>query len=146
MTSIASIMTEYLFTLTADETLADVKALMATHGIRHIPIIDEQKNLLGIVSQRDVLAIEDSILQAESPSDKYSNIVKFEIPIKISEFYKSDVITIPPQTTVHKAALTLQKYKIGCLPVVANGKLLGLVTDTDFVNVAINLMEVMEMA
>lgn len=144
MTNIANIMTDRVFTLTPDNTLDDIKTLMTAHGIRHIPIVNTEKSLLGIVSQRDVLAVEESILTTTKSDKKLTNVVKFAKPLRISEFYKTNVLTVQPDTTVHQAALCLQKHKIGCLPVVSNNKLVGMVTDTDFVNVAINLMEVME--
>jgi CBS domain-containing protein len=55
-----------------------------------------------------------------------------------------NVATINEHASVRQAALFLEKHRIGCLPVVSSGKLVGIITDTDFVAVAINLLEQLE--
>jgi len=139
MTSVTSIMADDIFTLGIENTLADARIMMVQNRIRHIPIVDSNNALLGIISQRDVLAAEESSLLM---TDKFKR-VEYEQSVKIVEFYRSEILTINDKASVHQAALTIQKYKIGCLPILANGKLVGLVTASDFVNVAINLIEVL---
>ena len=56
----------------------------------------------------------------------------------------TDVATVDRHASLRSAALFLEKHRIGCLPVVDNDKLCGIITDTDFVAVAINLLEQME--
>ncbi|KGJ92216.1 CBS domain-containing protein [Thalassotalea sp. ND16A] len=138
MTDISKIMSTDVFTLTPEQSLSDARLMMTENRIRHIPIVDQQQLLVGIISQRDVLAAEESSLYGIKTDLR----IEREQQIKIGDFYHKKLVTIPPQATVHQAALYLQKHKIGCLPVVENNKLLGLVTDSDFVNVAINLLEV----
>jgi len=139
MTSVTSIMADDLFTLGIENTLADARIMMVQNRIRHIPIVDDNHALLGIISQRDVLAAEESSLLI---TDKFKRF-DYEQSIKVIEFYRCEIITINAKASVHQAALMIQKYKIGCLPILANGKLIGLVTASDFVNVAINLIEVL---
>jgi len=139
MTSVTSIMADDLFTLSIENTLADARIMMVQNRIRHIPIVDDDNALLGIISQRDVLAAEESSLLI---TDKFKRF-DYEQSVKVIEFYRSEIMTINAKASVHQAALTIQKYKIGCLPILANGKLIGLVTASDFVNVAINLIEVL---
>jgi CBS domain-containing protein len=132
-------MADDLFTLGIENTLADARIMMVQNRIRHIPIVDENNVLLGIISQRDVLAAEESSLLI---TDKFKRF-DYEQSVKVIEFYRSEIMTINSKASVHQAALTIQKYKIGCLPILANGELIGLVTASDFVNVAINLIEVL---
>lgn len=139
MTRVTSIMADDLFTLGIENTLADARIMMVQNRIRHIPIVDDDNALLGIISQRDVLAAEESSLLI---TDKFKRF-DYEQSVKVIEFYRSEIMTINAKASVHQAALTIQKYKIGCLPILANGKLIGLVTASDFVNVAINLIEVL---
>ena len=139
MTPVTSIMADNLLTLGIENTLADARIMMVQNRIRHIPIVDDNNALLGIISQRDVLAAEESSLII---IDKFKRF-DYEKSVKIIEFYRSKIMTINSKSSVHQAALTIQKYKIGCLPILANGKLVGLVTASDFVNVAINLIEVL---
>jgi CBS domain-containing protein len=52
-----------------------------------------------------------------------------------------DILTTHPKDSLRAAGLTLQKHKYGCLPVIENGSLVGIITDSDYVGVAINLIE-----
>lgn len=56
----------------------------------------------------------------------------------------TEVVTVSPKAGIREAALHLQKHKYGCLPVVDKGKVVGIVTDSDFVTVAIHLLEVLD--
>ena len=56
----------------------------------------------------------------------------------------TDIATIDKHATLRQAALFIEKHKIGCLPIVSDGHLCGIITDTDFVGVAINLLELAE--
>ena len=64
--------------------------------------------------------------------------------IKVKDVMVTDLAIVDPLASLRQAALFLEKHNIGCLPVVTDGKLLGIITDTDFVAVAINLLEQME--
>jgi CBS domain-containing protein len=132
-------MSEEILTLGIENTLSDARIMMVENNIRHIPIVDDEQVLMGLVSQRDVLSVEESILFDINMSSRLER----EQSVKINDFYRRDVMTINAHVSVHNAALTIQKYKIGCLPILSGDKLIGLVTDSDFVNVAINLIEVL---
>lgn len=137
MIKVQDIMTEDVFTLTVNDSLTDARKLMMEHAIRHIPVVNDTNELVGLISQRDVLAAEESSLSAIDSDDRLSR----EMQIKISDFFHQNITTISPSAPVIKAALYMQKHKIGSLPVTVEGKLVGLITDSDFVNVAINLLE-----
>ena len=125
MLSIREIMTTDLFTLEASATLAGAEQLMKTHRVRHIPIIDVEQRLIGLIPQRDILA-----------SDKTG--------IFVSDVMRRDLYTISQAADMRAAALMLQKHKIGSLPVLQGEKLVGIITDSDYVGLAINLLEQME--
>ena len=141
MTSVRSIMTDDILTLGIDNTLSDARIMMVENNIRHIPIVNDEQVLMGLVSQRDVLSVEESTLFDTNVT--VTSRLDRDQHIKIDDFYRRDVVTINAHVSVHNAALTIQKYKIGCLPILSGNKLIGLVTDSDFVNVAINLIEVL---
>lgn len=141
MTSVRSIMTDDILTLGIENSLSDARIMMVENNIRHIPIVNDKQVLMGLVSQRDVLSVEESTL-FDSNENVNSRLERDQY-VKIDDFYRRDVVTINAHVSVHNAALTIQKYKIGCLPILSGDKLIGLVTDSDFVNVAINLIEVL---
>lgn len=136
---VSDIMTTEPLTLDPGANLSDARQMMYEKRIRHIPIAQDQK-LIGLISQRDVLAAEHSSL-LNFDADKR---LESERSIKLNEFMKIDLVTIDPRASVRKAALYIQKHKLGCLPVVEDDKLVGIITDSDFVNVAINLLELAE--
>lgn len=129
-------MTKNPITLAGTDSLAQAKALMRGNRIRHIPIVD-QGLLTGLITLKDLLAAEESNLLTMNPTQRQNN----EEKVRIEEFMKSNLVTVDEQTSVREAALHLSKHKLGCLPVVNRGKLVGIITDSDFVNVAINLLE-----
>lgn len=122
MLSIDYIMTTELLTMTSSNTVGDAFELISKQKIRHIPIVDGD-NLVGMVSQRDLLLFHE------------------HVDIPLSDIMQKELITIGPEHNIRNAALMLQKHKIGSLPVLEEGRLVGIVTDTDFVGVAINLLE-----
>ena len=140
MFSISEIMTTELYTLKPDDSLEDARCLMAEKGIRHIPIVDSDEKLLGVVTQRDVLSAADSTLLSDPATTDNK-----ESYVALSEIMTSKILTVDKDVSLRGTAMQLQKHKIGCLPVVHKGKLLGLVTDSDFVTVSINLIEQLEM-
>jgi CBS domain-containing protein len=139
MLSVEEIMTREPYTLGPDDTLADARKLMAEHHIRHIPIVSGDGTLVGLVSQRDVLAAEDSTVlnQPDDPESK-------DAYVALSTIMTSPVQTVDEHAGLRGTAMHLQKNKMGCLPVLRDGRLVGIITDSDFVAIAINLMEQLE--
>ena len=136
MFSIEAIMSTNLITLSPSATLAEARTLMHENRIHHLPVLDGDK-LVGLISLTNVLAATDSFLR-----DDGSRIHANEIGI--SDAMVTDVATVDVSASLRHAALFLEKHKIGCLPVMDNHELVGIITDTDFVAVAINLLEQIE--
>lgn len=137
MYTVGEIMTRELHTLTPENTLADARSLMSNKHVRHIPIVDGDGELLGLVTQRDALAAMDSVLFGTSEEQRKAR----EEAIRIDAFMTTDVATVDVRADMRSAALYLERNKHGCLPVIKDGKLCGIVTEADFVGVAINLLE-----
>ena len=139
MITVDEIMSDELRTLTEQDTLADAQKLMSEQHIHHVPIVDGNFGLVGLVSHRDVLAATESNLSHNSLAQNAQDV-------SVGEFMTRDVTTVDPRANLRQAALYLQKHNYGCLPVVDEDRLVGIVTDSDFVSVAINLLEQMEIA
>lgn len=138
MIKVEDMMTRSPHTLLRSHNLADAKSMMEALDIRHVPIVDANKQLLGVVSQRDVLAAQESSLQNIPENQSYT----FDTPLY--EIMKTGVMTVAPQAGLKESAIYMQKHKVGCLPVVDRGELIGIITDSDFVAIAINLLELEE--
>ena len=127
MISLNEIMTPDPVTLAPDVPLKNAGELMRERRIRHIPVTRDGR-LEGLITQRDLLA-------AASAEDDYSTV---------ADVMRTHVYTVSEDDDMRGAALKMQKHKIGCLPVVADGLLVGIVTDSDYVALAINLLEQLE--
>ncbi|TMX47152.1 CBS domain-containing protein [Vibrio sp. Hep-1b-8] len=138
MIKVEDMMTRSPHTLLRSHNLADAKSMMEALDIRHIPIIDADRKLLGVISQRDVLAAQESSLQ-QIPENQ-----SFTLNTPLYEVMKTGVMTVAPQAGLKESAIYMQKHKVGCLPVVEKGQLVGIITDSDFVAIAINLLELEE--
>lgn len=136
MFTIEAIMSTNLITLTPSATLAEARTLMHENRIHHIPVLNDEK-LVGLVTLTNVLAATDSFLR-----DPQNRIHANDISIK--DAMVPDVATVDINASLRQAALFLEKHSIGCLPVLDDEKLVGIITDTDFVAVAINLLEQIE--
>ena len=137
MMSLDMIMSTELATVTPDETLATVRKIMHDKRIQHVPVVEKDDKLVGLVTLADVLSATDSILREEESRLK-------DQEIKVADIMMRNVMTVDEHASLRQAALFLEKHKISCLPIVTKGKLRGIVTDTDFVGVAINLLEQIE--
>ena len=137
MFSLDTIMTTDLVTVPPSATLADARALMQEHRIHHLPVVDGKGRLVGLLTLSNVLAATDSVLR-----DFDSRIHAEDVSVR--DVMVTDVATVDEHAGLRQAALFLEKHRIGCLPVVTDGKLKGIITDTDFVAIAINLLEQLE--
>jgi CBS domain-containing protein len=136
MLSVAEIMTREPYTLGPEHTLADARRLMNAHHIRHIPVISGDRTVIGLVSQRDVLAASDSSLDGKEGD---------HAGVPLAEVMTSPVQTVDEHASLRGAALHMHKHRMGCLPVTRDGALVGIITDSDFVAIAVHLMEQLEM-
>lgn len=137
MITVEEAMTTDVLTLPPTATLTDAMRLMAEHHIRHVPIVDADNALLGLVTHRDVLAATDSRLRnPETRLDPGS--------YALHELMETEVMTVEPEDSLRSCALEMEKHRFGCMPVTVAGRLRGIITDTDFVGVAINLLEQLE--
>lgn len=137
MMSLDMIMSTDLKTIAPGSDLATARSLMRDNRIHHLPVVDENNNLVGLLTLTNLLAATDSILR-----DKDSRMRAAEIAVE--DIMITDVATVDEHASLRKAAMFLEKHRIGCLPVVTDGELHGIITDTDFVGVAINLLELIE--
>ena len=136
MMTLDMIMSTDLITINPEENLAAARALMHDNRIHHLPVVEDGA-LVGLVTLTNVLAATDSFLR-----DDDSRIHAKEIVVR--DMMVTDVATVDEHASLRQAALFLEKHRIGCLPVVTDGELKGIITDTDFVAVAINLLEQLE--
>ncbi|WP_320819993.1 HPP family protein [Thalassolituus sp.] len=138
MKTISDIMITELFTLTPQCTLLDAERLMREHQVRHIPIIDNNRRLVGLLSQKEFLR------EAFRITDKFGahHLQDYFSRTEIGSCISADITTVAPGVSLKAAGETLRREKQGCLLVAdADDKLIGIVTSQDFVRLAIRLLE-----
>ena len=137
MFSIEAIMSTDLITLPPTANLAEARRLMQSNRIHHLPIVEGDGEIVGLITLTNVLSATDSCLREDENRLHADEICVRDVMV-------TDLATVDEHASLRQAALFLEKHKIGCLPVVTKGKLRGIITDTDFVGVAINLLEQIE--
>jgi CBS domain-containing membrane protein len=123
------IMTRDVLTVGRNDQLAVADTLMKQARIRHLPVLDADGAVCGVISQRDLF--RGALLRALGFGGRAEDRMLKQVAVK--EIMSDRVHTAPPDMTVAEAARFMIEHKIGCLPVVDGGKLSGLVTETDFV-------------
>ncbi len=140
MISIDEIMTPQPFTLQESDSIYAARQLMKEKHIRHIPVVNTNQQLVGLITQSDMLAASESTLHSSNDAQR----IELEKQHLVGEAMTTGLATIDEQDNLRAAAMHLLKNKHGCLPVTRDGKLCGIITDSDFVTVAVNLMEILE--
>lgn len=117
---VRQLMTDDVVTLFEEQTLPLANDIMKLRHIRHLPVIDDHRRLVGLVTHRDVIAAHDADIQ-------------------VAEMMNRDLWTVHPSTTALRAAELLRDHRFGCLPVVDDdGRLVGIITEADFLGFAIH--------
>jgi CBS domain-containing protein len=140
MKTVRDIMTSELVTLSKLATVAQARELMRQHHIRQIPITSEGGKLEGIVSQRDIHEV--SLSRLTDDTDRRRELI--EKNITLDEIMTREVETISPASLSSAAAAKLHELRVGALPVVDEGVLVGLISSSDFLSIASQLLSQLE--
>lgn len=136
-TLVRDIMTREVVTLYEEDNLLGVEEGMRHFRFRHLPVVDDGK-LVGLITQRDMLRVAASV--AEPGGDVKTRNINERLFAR--DVMARDLVTVREDTPIADAGLLMWNNKLGCLPVVDDdGKLLGIVTEADFVKLALKLLE-----
>jgi CBS domain-containing protein len=116
-------------TLARNDKLSLADDLMRMERIRHLPVLDEDGRLAGIVSQRDLFrgALARALGYGEAAQNRLLDM------LLVKEVMTNQVETIGPDAPAAEAARRMVERKIGCLVVTEDERLVGIVTESDFV-------------
>jgi CBS domain-containing membrane protein len=132
------IMSANVVTFFAEQTLVLAEDVMRLHRFRHLPVIDNDRRLVGLVTRSDVLRAQISALAGLTEDQRRAR----QEEVRIRELMTRDIWTVTPGTLASHAGLTLLDHKFGCLPVVDQDHVLcGIVTERDFLRFAIKTLE-----
>ena len=116
--------------LSQDARLLEAAILLRSTGIRHLPVVDGER-LVGIVTDRDIQRCAPSLLVGTT-QEEY-NAVFQDTPL--SQVMMREPLFVSPETLLSQAAALLVEYKYGCLPVVEEGRVVGMLTVIDMLTV-----------
>lgn len=137
MLKVKDLMTTPVFSLKENDSLHHARELMDLQRIRHIPIVTVDNVFSGLITHRDILSATISKLAGLDPETQK----EIDSGIPIHEIMRTDITSVSPDTPLKEAAQLLLNHKYGCLPVVKNNELTGIITEADFLRLTISLME-----
>ena len=126
---VSDVMQEHPVTAREDESIDAVAQLLSEYNVRHLPIVDQDGNVQGIVSDRDLLKVVWKV----SPGLALRRAENAWSHRRVSEIMSKTPETVDAETELVDAGLTLLENKFGALPVVEGGRLVGIITESDFV-------------
>ncbi|MGB3972016.1 MAG: CBS domain-containing protein [Limnochordia bacterium] len=126
---VRNFMTKDPITVSLDATLPSTADLMKQHNLKRLPVMDQDK-LVGIITEKDV---------AKALPSPATTLSKYEInylteKIRVKDVMTKAVISVSPDTTVEEATMIMHEEDVGCLPVLENGKLVGIITERNIYN------------
>lgn len=124
---VRDLMSTKVFSLGRNDKLSIADELMQQKRIRHLPVLDDEANICGIVSQRDLF--RGALLRALGYGSRAEDLVLDSLVVK--EAMTEHVYTTSPETPIAEAARQMLDHKVGCLPVAEQGKLVGLLAESD---------------
>jgi len=128
-------MTKKVFTVTANDNIVDAIKMMQEKQIKHLPVIGDPGNVVGIMSDRDIKEYTPSKVSSFDVHEL--NYILYTT--KVKSIMKKKVVTTTPGTPIEEAAMSMFDHQIGCLPVIESGTLAGIISDKDLFRVLIDI-------
>jgi CBS domain-containing protein len=127
-------MTAHTRTVRPDQSLSDVRSIFEEEGFRHLPVMGND-GLVGMITHTDLMRVTYGAHIAEADFEINDLILE---STTVEESMSKKLVIIEIGADLKEAARLMRKYKVGCVPVVDNGDLLGLVTTTDILSAYIS--------
>lgn len=132
--TVADLMTRKILAIGPEDEIAHILEKMSELRFAHLPVVEDKK-LVGLISEKDLLHAHSSFLSAEAK--KRDQLIGH---VKAKTIMQTEVITVAPTDELAEVGRMMNDTRIGCVPVVDDGDLVGIVTDKDFVRLSIWLL------
>ena len=142
MMHVQDLMSNDVLSIREDESIAKARAMMNVARIRHVPVVDRAGDFVGLITHRDILAVTVSRLADITPEVQ----ADLDEGVRARDIMNNDVLTVEPDTKLLDAAKILLRHKYGCLPVLDGRRLVGMITEADFLRLAIHLLDAVDQA
>ena len=127
---VKEVMSRSVVTLAPEQTLREAINLLQSKHIRHLPVVGDSK-VVGIVTDRDVKRATPSLLSGIA-RDEYERVLK---TTTVAHFMTREPLTVTSNTRLKAAVKIFLERKVGALPVIDDGHLVGILTDIDILRV-----------
>lgn len=135
-------MTRKVITVNPETSVIEARDLMKTHKIRHLPVVEEDDFLVGIITDRDVRSVLPAAFYAKS--DTHMEVGDFS-KVQVREAMTPNPHTVSPEDTIEDVLLQIQAMRVGAFPVVdRKGRLQGLISVRDLLRAFINVLGIEE--
>ena len=135
-------MTRKVLTIDKDAGIFEAQKKMAANRIRHLPVVDKNNSLIGIVTDRDIRSALPDLFFQKPASGKDKDQIS---DLRVRDIMTENPTSISPSYTIQDALLLVQKLRVGSLPVVdAEGKLKGIISVRDLLRAFINVLGIGE--
>ena len=124
---VKSRMSTYPLTIDPDESLSEAHSYMREQKVRHLPVVKSDEKMLGLIAEDDLLKAEPSSATSLSVWEIHHLLME----VKVKTVMVKDVLTTTEDTPIEEAAHLMLDNKIGCLPVMRDDKLVGIITESD---------------
>ncbi len=129
-------MTRNPITITPDTSFEEALRVMRKNKVRRLPVLDKDKRLVGIVTEKDLLYASPSPVTSLDVFELHYLLSK----ITVKDLMTKEVITVEEDTPLEEAARIMADNKIGGLPVMRDGVLVGIITETDLFKIFLELL------
>jgi acetoin utilization protein AcuB len=128
---VSQLMSKKLFTVSPDDSVEAAVRLLQQRGVRHLLVIGKDGTLVGIMSDRDIKRAMEPKAKKKKKLLSLGGFFFLLEPILVSEIMSHNPVSISPDASAQEAAMVMVEKRFGALPVVEDGKLLGIVTESD---------------
>lgn len=133
-------MTADAVTVPPETPILEAQEIMKRYGVRRLPVVNKRGRLVGIVTKSDIQGASPS--SATTLSIWELNYLLARTTVEQIMVKAEDLITVSPNDPIERAALLMRKHKVGGLPVVDGGRLVGIITESDIFEVFLKLLGV----
>lgn len=128
---VEQIMTKDVITLSPEDSIRTAIHLMREKNIRHLPLLNAEKEMVGLVTDRDIKSATPVFMESEK--------IHQQLEMPLSSIMTTIIITGHPLDFVEDVAVIFYDHKIGCLPILNSGELVGIITGTDLLHTLVEL-------
>jgi len=140
MLHVKDIMTQDVYVLYANDAFDLVQTLIKSRHTRYIPIVDNKGFFVGLITHRDLLSL--TVSRLANMNNNGNGGPNSHIPIK--KIMQNGIMTADPEMNLFNALSIFLKNTVGCLPVVSKGKLVGILTEADFLKLTFDYLRIFE--